>query len=592
MGGGIAFVERPEQLNRVPNGFEPIALSPLVDVAGELRRPECWVGQDELEDRGQANFERVRALAHRLDELFGDPETGTRPGHWNAFWLKMLYDELTLKAHIARTIVASESPAAVTVFAQQRKPPRGVVMSQYESVYADVLGCVAPEAGVGVRRLPYGPIRGREHPLVHTILRFRSSAYRAWCAIRWSRQRRGSGAGRILCLDFSYSVPAIAAELRERGYDIWVWSAGGRVHRLGGSALGSAPRARSATRTTAWQDDRELARLFELDGLSIWPPAQRYLERVLRHDVYLGLQAHAAAREVLEMLRPSALLMSIASEARERAICDAATEAGVLTIVSRHGEMGLRDVPMVALQDLDSIDRALCWGEWEARLTRRYSGGRVSTDVVGSPLIEAAVAAAPTREQVRARLRIEVNERVVLYVPTAMSGNEWYASHRAPLDTSYFDHQVDVVRTLVTLDNWQIVIKEHPGIHGSPIGSWCQRFAPRRAVIVGGNFAELIHLADAVLLDIPSTTMPLALFGSAAVYVVDHPVAKWEPGVREHLAAHGVTFLEPRDIAARLPADDPKGPRTYTRESSAPLVADGPGTAASRAADAIAAAVR
>jgi len=63
MGGGLAFVERPEQLKVVPNGFEPIALSPLVDVAGEYRSPECWVSQDELERRGQDNFERVRALA-------------------------------------------------------------------------------------------------------------------------------------------------------------------------------------------------------------------------------------------------------------------------------------------------------------------------------------------------------------------------------------------------------------------------------------------------------------------------------------------------------------------------------------------------
>jgi hypothetical protein len=592
MGGGLAFVERPEHLKAVPTGFEPIALSPLVDVAGNLRRPETWVSQEELESRGQENFERVRALTVRLDELFGDPETGIRPGRWNAYWLKLLYDELTLKAHIARAILASELPRAVAVFAQRREPPPGVVLSQYESVYADVLGCVASEVGVGVRRLPYGPHRGGENALVDTALRARRAAYGAWRAIRWSRERPGSGAGRILCLDFSYGVPSIAAALQERGFEIWVWPAGGRVHRLGGSAVGAAARAQPAAPATAWQDDRELAKLFQLDGLSIWPPAQRYLARVLRRDVYVGLQAHAAARPVLEMLQPSAVLMSIALEARERGICDAARRAGVVTIVSRHGELGMRDIPIAAFADLDIVDAALCWGEWEARLTRRYSGGRVATDVVGSPLIEAAAAAAPARERVRAQLKIGSDKRVVLYVPTGLSGNHWYASRRSPIDTIYFDHQVDVVRALLALDSWQTVIKEHPAIRESPIARWCQRFAPQRTVLVGGNFAELIHLADAVLLDIPSTTVPLALFGSAAVYVIDHPIAKWEPGVREHLAAHGVAFLEPGDIEARLRADDARGPRTYARESNAPLVADGPGTAASRAAEAIAAMVR
>jgi hypothetical protein len=252
----------------------------------------------------------------------------------------------------------------------------------------------------------------------------------------------------------------------------------------------------------------------------------------------------------------------------------------------------MRDVPIAALVDIDIVDAALCWGEWEARLMRRYSDGRVTTHVVGSPMIEAAAASAPPRERVRARLKIRSDERIVLYVPTALSGNDWYASRRSPIDTVYFDHQVDVVRALLTLDGWRIVIKEHPGIRESPIELWCQRFARRRALVVGGNFGEVIHLADAVLLDIPSTTVPLALFGSAAVYVIDHPVVKWEPGVREHLTAHGVAFLEPGDIAARLRADDPRGPRTYARESRAPLVADGPGTAASRAAEAIAATVR
>jgi hypothetical protein len=592
MSGGLAFVERPEHLERVPNGFEPVALSPLADIAGDLRRPECWVSQDELEARGEENFERVRSLAAQLDELLGDPRTGIRPGRWNAFWLKVLYDELMLKAHIARTILTSESPAAVAVFTQEREPPPGVVLSDYESVYADVLECVAPAAGVGLQRFPYGPMRSRGHVLLRTAQRGLRTAHAARRALAWSGQRSEYGRGRVLCLDFSYGVPAITAELRQRGFEIWIWPAGARVHRLGGHALGSPARARPRAPASNWRHDHELARLFELEGLSIWPPARRYLERVVRHDVHVGLRAHAAAQSVLESLRPNAVLTSIASYARERAICDAARQAGVLSIVSRHGEFGMRDVPIVAVEDLEIVDRALCWGEWEAQLTHRYGGARVATDVVGSPLIEAAAAAAPARRPVRASLGIGSEDRVVLYVPTNLSGNHWYASGRSPTDTVYFSHQIDVVRALLTLSGWRIMIKEHPSIIESAISGWCQRFASERVAVVGGNFADFVHLADAVLLDIPSTTMPLALRGSAAVYVINHPIAKWEPGVREHLEGHGIAFLEPGDIAARLSADDPKGPRSYPREASAPLVADGPGTAASRAADAIAAAVR
>lgn len=592
MSHGVAFVERPSQLAAVPDGFEPVALSPLVDLSGSLRRPEDWVTQAELELRGEANFERARSVAARLDHLLGEPGAGVRPGRWNAFELKVIYDAVTLKAHTARAILEAEMPTSVVVFTQRRSPPAGITISEYESIYADVVSCVAPELGVQVRRLPYGRARGRESALFRAARAGLSSFRGMRQAATWSHAPPARRGERVVFLDFSYSLPAIAEELASLGFEIWLWPNGRRLYQLGGDVVRLRTSPRAGVLPHAWRGDRALMQLFDVDGVSTWPAAQRYLERLVRRDVRLSVRAHAAARLVVERLRPRAVVTSVASYPRERAIIDAAKREGILTMVCRHGEFGMRDVPIVALEDLEVVDNALCWGEWEAELTRRYTCSRVETTIVGSPMIEAACAAAPAREDVRAKFGFPDDARVALYVPTGMSGNRWYASHRSPIDTLYFQHQVAVVRALLALEGWRIVIKEHPAIRQSAIHDWCSRFARRDVIVTRAEFSGLIHLADAVLLDLPSTTMPLALLGSAAVYVIEDTVARWALGTREHLTASGVTFVGAADIAARLRDDDPRGPRPYPRAASLPLLADGHGTAAARAAAAIATAVR
>ncbi|MGH3050039.1 MAG: hypothetical protein ACRDLK_07765, partial [Gaiellaceae bacterium] len=105
------------------------------------------------------------------------------------------------------------------------------------------------------------------------------------------------------------------------------------------------------------------------------------------------------------------------------------------------------------------------------------------------------------------------------------------------------------------------------------------------------RFVDAIHLADAVVLDLPSTTLVQALHGSARIYVVRNPITAWEPGVIEHLEAHGVRFAAvselPRVLREDLAAGLLDGPTSYSPEAREPLLAHGQGTAAERAADAI-----
>ena len=41
--------------------------------------------------------------------------------------------------------------------------------------------------------------------------------------------------------------------------------------------------------------------------------------------------------------------------------------------VARHGELGIRDIPMTIREDVDVVDQALCWGDWERKWVERYA---------------------------------------------------------------------------------------------------------------------------------------------------------------------------------------------------------------------------
>lgn len=114
--------------------------------------------------------------------------------------------------------------------------------------------------------------------------------------------------------------------------------------------------------------------------------------------------------------------------------------------------------------------------------------------------------------------------------------------------------------------------------------AWASRRGEPITFIRDVGFAELIHLADELVLDFPSTTLVQALCGSSRITVVRHPVTAWEPGVLEHLAAHGIDAVDPGDLAKAI--REP-GVVVRRREALEPLAASGPGTAAERAADAV-----
>lgn len=552
MSSRLVFIDDPARLVSVPRGYGVVAVGPAVELAAERAglsstRLDDYVDADFLEDDGRSTYEELLRVCDALDRTYDGPAST----HWHFRALKIVVDGVRSRGIAAANLVADVQATEALLMLRDR------------SLTLDVLRTVLPQRGVDVRidLAPSSPTVGTGRP---SLLRRLAPRHPA-------RRRRSSPT--VVLIDELYGIPPVAAELDARGADV----------RLFIPRLVKGPPGLDVGR------GGDLRALFTLADIDLLPAAEPRLRRILEHElpssaaVFLGAQAELRGRS------PEVLLGSVFASARAKAIAAAARERGVPIAVSRHGELGMRDVLLAPHQDLDAVDLALCWGAFEEAFVARHRLRPVRTTVVGAPSMELEESSALARSEIRARLGIGESERVVLFVANDVSGDEWVSGHRQPPDSDYVRHQRAVLAALVET-HMLPVVKPHPAPHDGALEAWAQEAIPRVRIVREHTFAELVHLADAVLLDFPSTSMVQALRGSARIYVIDHPLSIWEPGVRDHLMTHGVVFVEVADLGQRVRADAEAGelrPTTYSQEAREPFTASGPGSAASRAAEAV-----
>jgi hypothetical protein len=585
---GVAIVERPEQLDRVPSGLEVVAASPEVEAelaarGGPAVSVADFAEEARVQEAGAASFEVVDRIAAAIDAIVRGriPDERVEPARWDYFWLKIAFDALWLRAAELRGLVEARRPETIAFFPGRAGdyPP----VSLQESLY----GAVLPALGVEGRALDE-PARPAPAAGGRPSLRWLAGAvWREAAAAGGRALRRGGGS--VLCLDFAYSVPPIASRLAAGGSRVDVWT-GGNASR----ALGSPRRRAHAVDARLdqavqglWPEveaSGQVREAFEYEGIDLWPAVAPFVRRVVEHGFPLSVRRYEEGRAVVREFAPDVVLTSMASYGSQRAACAAASAEGVPVAVVRHGELGIRDVPMTIREDVDVVDWALCWGDWERRWIERYARRTVGTKVVGAPMIEEAVRRPLSRSRARRQVGLAESDRVALFVPTNYSRNHWYGGWRLPTDGVYYREQTEVLGALLGLEGLRVVIKEHPASQHSALERWAEReAAPGRVQVVRTPpFARLVHLADAVVIDAPSTTLVEALLGSAKIVVVDNPVFHWEPGVREHLVRHGVAVCGPADVARHVA--EARGPYDYPAEAREPLMTGGPGSAARAAA--------
>ncbi|MFB3785597.1 MAG: hypothetical protein ACE15F_04430 [bacterium] len=609
----IAFVEVPGQLAAVPEEYSLVALTPGVELVLDQEkrvytRPEDYIAPLADERWGLENYTRVEAFCARLDEILAKrveavAEGPLRPASWSLFFIKQVFDLFAIRALELQSLLKLEKPERILYFEREKPGPDTEWLHPRESAFAAVLDVLAPPLSIAAERreavVEPPPPSSRKR---FTITRLGDSLRYRWKqALRLVRRPVPTEVVcRALCLDYGYSLPWILEELEKRRGDFWVWREDGVITRGAGAPamrLDPArdfPEERTEELLRAIASDSRTRELAVVEDIDLWSLLEPRLRMWIRRSIPRILQDYKNALRIIRELRPDVVLTSMGHAPRQKAICWAARQRGIPPVIARHGEQFMRAYPRFANGDPETADWFLCWGRWEEKWLYRYKRREIHPLIVGAPMIEEGAKQAPSRARARRKAGLPMRGKTALYVPTLFSGNEFYMGDRQTNDSDYFRDGKKIIQALLGMKGWRVAVKEHPNQWDSIWEAWRQTLpeARRVTVIRTLRFIDCLYLADVVVLDAPSTTLVQSLLGRGHVYIADHPIYQWEPGVLDYFHKHGITVCRVDELSERLRRDEQAGkfirPADY-RGCLEPLLYKGKqgGGAAVRAATAL-----
>lgn len=584
----LAFVERLEQVEAILKlvrdapGTEIVALTPHVEHALARRgirfaRPEEAHDPRALEDLGDANYARVEALCEIADACLQQeiPYFGRhrlRLAWWLFFYLKILFDSVTLRLFELDALVRPERADRVLFFETAESDCDERMFWLEESVYARVIRTLAASRGVAHESLPAVPVRDpADDPWRRSEGRSRRwpGGVRAWPWARplrlIARLLRDSHDWRVLLprlrgaandvkgLAFcsaSYGLSSVIATLlRDGRLPIWLWEEWAAPVALNGPSP-----LRRAAATADDQTDKELTRdcerawsilaahapfraLFIQDGLDWFAIASRRLHLLSTAGVVRLVRTHRRVAAQMNDMDVRAVVLATTVGLWAKTVAETARAAGIPVVVVPHGEIGTHQVRIQYYNDLVSADWYCVAGEGVARHVNGNYPQATRSVVVGSPMLDALANRAPSREALCRRFGLDPRRRIVLYNLTCLDGSFRYLTWRQPSDSRQYEIHQRIVGLFGACPDLQFVVKPHParGSRASPIEDQIHESGPANAMVLAEPpFDSLIHLADAFVIDCPSTSLLQMCATDTPIYVFTEWF-RWDPEALEAL---------------------------------------------------------
>jgi len=152
----------------------------------------------------------------------------------------------------------------------------------------------------------------------------------------------------------------------------------------------------------------------------------------------------------------------------------------------------------------------------------RLYPGSARAEVTGSPMFDGLAHRSPRRDAVCRDLGLDPARRVVVYNLTVLDGNYRYLAWRQPSDSRQYEIHRRILGVFGELPEVQFIVKAHPGrgSRASPIEDRIRERGPDNCRVVAEMpFERMIHLADAFVIDCPSTSLLQMAATDSPIYV-------------------------------------------------------------------------
>jgi hypothetical protein len=616
-----------------------VSLSPHTDLALEdrgisARTISSYIAKDRIEELGERNFAIVEAITRSLDReihavLQQKDVLPFRPAWCNYFYLKILFDSISIPLLEIESVLRAEEPDEVYSFAPVQSPILPDLSWGLESTYSHAIRVLCSELGnhhreIGwqvPRRLPpVLPPRSLARMVFHrtkdipwlgrlsAIARAAKNSGRRRRIPALLRRRRGQGRDRpwVFFSDEYNMGPILVEAIEKTDRPIFLWrdEAGPVAIRKSsnhdpGSGAPSQMAGLVQELRVAWTGmrvDREFRAALRQDGRDMFPVLEDRLARQFVEGTVEATQVFCKTTDWVAKERPAAALFSVAATVRQRAAAMACRMAGVPVVISPHGSAGHVEQRILYYLDYAIADVYLAYGPGMAAHIRSAYGVPPAIVAVGAPMIDRLGARQRSREALCRALHLDPTRKVVMYVITAMDSTHRYVGRRQAHDCEALRIQREIVSVFPKHPQIQFILKAHPergeiGERVSPIETILRRMQlPNVRVVLQPSFPELVNLPDALIVDLPST--PVFEFAARAARIYSfNDTLRWDPHGLESFQRRAFATSDLTRFVHQLDADLASG-RAFAYENVDPtflrdFVLPVPGRSSEMAVDAV-----
>ena len=600
----LIFIELPGQIDtalkaarrRGITDYHLLALTPHVEYALEKKgwayqRPEDYHSEEDINAVGLEDVSTLNRYCDTVDDFLQDrcdilKEHGIRPANLNWYYLKILFNSVSIRAFIIRRILETERPQQMLYFGTQKEPAIRNLVFLRESAWSRVipLACAAmdvPYAHLGkdtnpsiLNRRPWdrswkprAAIKESGRRLLGPVgIRLFWKAYKETQSFaHWLRSRlhnnRLPSRPTVLVLESDYSLAHLLLQAESRGsFNILRWE----VERLqtpfyldhsmvfkNGSAASAFP-ARHALREQSKRLGEEMGAIpdirsfFQFSAIDCFPALERRLVRFFEVDLPELVYTYLNARALLRAERPIAVLAATMGDYSRQAVALAARNENIPFVVYRHGEssghMEMKSGvhPINETIELLLPHYVLVFGEGdvkyfnnsERRIARIVPVGSAVLDHLKKPV------APDTGAKLRRKFGLSPDKKLVVYALTDMEGNIRIAPYRSRSPSLTYKIQRKLLDVFSEFPEIQFVLKLHvpPGHPCSPIAQEVKDRRLANCVTMTEPLTSLLPMADMFITDYPTTSFLEMLTTDRPILVCGHQLprrwaADWHPSV-------------------------------------------------------------
>jgi len=516
----------------------PFAMYELDKHSQNYRIPEDYYDPDELYQIGPDNFKKVEDLCNLIDTEIQQncpdfAELNLKPAMFSFYHLKIIYDAITIRVFQLSKIIDTDKPCDV-YFYDSAKYPFGayesasyLLFNQMESLYSQLL--LLGEWNVRLKLLPHLPQCRSAPPKTNNqniFAKFKK------CLSMWLighpelydlalTHKKTGFTGSVHWLKKNlHQTKDLPVLLCGAGYN---WDDCNEGLRAEGIApvyrisvdfhwLDKATKQDLDNLHAVWyrlQENSEFRSLFIFHNIDFYPLVKERLEFLVKQ---MSIACLITVQDVMNLIAKKnikAVIASTFSTCTGHSIAQAAHNSKIPVITWQHGGYGAMDIhPFVNYFDLINSDAHFVFGDGVIdsyiKDAKRYGTKLIA---VGSSSLE-CINYGNTVERGNATLK---EGRNILYVTSSYMQNNLNISTFPPIsDVLFWRTQKSIVDVLGKYNTHSVTIKLHPSNIGThPLQSYAVDRGYNHFKFIQGekSFEELLLTADAVVIDLPFTTI-------------------------------------------------------------------------------------